>query len=413
VASEGSASGDEDTAINGDLIAGDVDNPSLTYSIVSGPSHGTLTSFNVNTGDFTFQPDVNYNGTDSFTYKASDGSLDSNLATESITVGEGNDGPTANDDNAGSTAEDTDKIISTASLLANDSAGPANESGQTLKVVGVTATADTHGTVTLNDNGTPSIFSDDYIVFHPDAGYTGASKFLYTIQDNGTTDGAADYKQASANVFITVNNFYIGNSTIVSNFNGTAIAGGDYVWFNSIVKVNGRSGREAILRFDSSQISFTSNGVHYVLDVPVNTIIFSASATQASTTYNAATNSWTTTVPASYTGNVFLSGVAFQVPPAGLPGGINNIAWTGRFSSATSALSVDWQWAAAAYDEFSSDEADLGVKAIDGNKFNIFANSDHAGTPEFFKDDVIGGARGGGGSNWTGSYSGTGHVALL
>jgi hypothetical protein len=37
-------------------------------------------------------------------------------------------------------------------------------------------------------------------------------------------------------------------------------------------------------------------------------------------------------------------------------------------------------------------------------------NSDHAGTPENFKPFVIGGARGGGGSNYTGLYSGTGKV---
>jgi hypothetical protein len=320
---------------------------------------------------------------------------------------------TANNDNAGSTPEDTDKIITCASLLANDSAGPANEGGQTLKVISVTATADTHGTVTLNDNGTPNDSSDDYIVYHPNAGYVGSASFNYTIEDNGTTNGTPDYKTASATVFVTVENRYIGSSTIVSNFNGTAIAGGDYVWFNSIVKVNGRNGREVAVRFDRSTISFTANNVNYVVNVPVNTIIFSAAVTQASTTYDSTTDSWTTLVPVGYTGNVFLSGVAFKVPPEGLPGGISNIAWTGRFSSASSGLSVDWKWAAAVYDVFSSDESALGVKAIDGNQFNIFANSDHAGTPEFFEDDVIGGARGGGGSNYTGSYSGTGHANLL
>ena len=36
-----------------------------------------------------------------------------------------------------------------------------------------------------------------------------------------------------------------------------------------------------------------------------------------------------------------------------------------------------------------------------------FPNSYHAGTPEYRKDYVIGGARGGGGSNYTGSLSGT------
>jgi VCBS repeat-containing protein len=413
VANDDSFTTAEDTSLTANVLDNDsdVEGDTLTATLVTGPAHGTLT-FNAD-GSFTYMPAANYNGADSFTYKANDGQADSNVATVSLMMSTVNDGPTANNDNAGSTAEDTDKIITCGSLLANDSAGPANESGQSIHVFSVTATADTHGTVTLYDNGTPNNFSDDYIVYHPNAGYVGSASFNYTIQDNGTTNGQPDYKTASATVFVTVENRYIGNSTIVSNFNGTAIAGGDYVWFNSIVKVNGRNGREVTLRFDRSTISFTANSVNYVVNVPVNTIIFSAAVTQASTTYDSATDSWTTLVPVGYTGNVFLSGVAFQVPAAGLPGGIGNIAWTGRFSSPSSGLSVDWKWAAAVYDVFSSDESALGVKAIDGNQFNIFANSDHAGTPEFFEDDVIGGARGGGGSNYTGSYSGTGHTDLL
>ena len=46
----------------------------LTAILVSGPAHGTLT-LNAD-GSFSYTPDANYNGTDSFTYKASDGSGD-------------------------------------------------------------------------------------------------------------------------------------------------------------------------------------------------------------------------------------------------------------------------------------------------------------------------------------------------
>jgi hypothetical protein len=55
------------------------------------------------------------------------------------------------------------------------------------------------------------------------------------------------------------------------------------------------------------------------------------------------------------------------------------------------------------------DYTGLGVKPVDDNDASIYThNADHAGTPENFKPYVIGGARGGGGSNYTGSYSGTG-----
>ena len=51
------------------------------------------------------------------------------------------------------------------------------------------------------------------------------------------------------------------------------------------------------------------------------------------------------------------------------------------------------------------------VKPVDSNSASQYHNSDHAGTPENFKSFVTGGARGGGGSNFTGSYSATGHVS--
>jgi hypothetical protein len=62
------------------------------------------------------------------------------------------------------------------------------------------------------------------------------------------------------------------------------------------------------------------------------------------------------------------------------------------------------------YTNFSSNYNALGVKPTDDNDASIYHNSDHAGTPENFKPFVIGGARGGGGSNYTGSYSGTGGI---
>src|SRR6185503_13917589 len=49
----------------------DVDGDTLSSILVSGPTHGTLT-LNSN-GSFTYTPALNYNGPDSFTYKANDG----------------------------------------------------------------------------------------------------------------------------------------------------------------------------------------------------------------------------------------------------------------------------------------------------------------------------------------------------
>jgi len=111
-------------------------------------------------------------------------------------------------------------------------------------------------------------------------------------------------------------------------------------------------------------------------------------------------------------GNTFLSGLAYHVPSQGLPGGINPVSWSGTFITDTTGVNVNWQWAAAVYTSFSTNYGTLGVKATDDNHHDcVTLNSDHAGTPENFKSFVIGGAMGGGGSNYTGSLSSTQSVA--
>ena len=62
------------------------------------------------------------------------------------------------------------------------------------------------------------------------------------------------------------------------------------------------------------------------------------------------------------------------------------------------------------YSQFGTDNSSLGVKPVDASDLSSYQNSDHAGTPESFKSFVTGGACGGGGSNYTGSYSGTATV---
>ena len=194
-----------------------------------------------------------------------------------------------------------------------------------------------------------------------------------------------------------------------SNFNGTPIAGGDYVWFNAVLKVKGIDvSSETTIQLIQSTISFAAGGTTYLLNVPDGFITFSPTATEATTTFDGV--AWNTVVPSSFSKNVFLDGLVFQVPAGGLPGGINPVTWSGTFKSDQAGVTVEWQWGAAVYTQFSTDDTALGVKPVDGGQSNPYPNSDHAGTPENFKPFVTGGARGGGGSNWTGSYSGTNAV---
>jgi hypothetical protein len=74
------------TAVNGTLIAVDVDGNPLTYAVSKAPRRGTITALNPSTGAFTYTPAAGFTGSDSFTFKASDGSATSMMATVSITV---------------------------------------------------------------------------------------------------------------------------------------------------------------------------------------------------------------------------------------------------------------------------------------------------------------------------------------
>jgi len=198
-----------------------------------------------------------------------------------------------------------------------------------------------------------------------------------------------------------------GFSSITGNFNGTTIPANDTLWFSSVAKVQGLGSTPATIHLTNQSISYDANGTTYKYSVPDATLTLLPSATTAVASFNDTTNSWTTTVPTNFSGNTFLAALAVPLP-SGLPGGIHNVTWQLNATSDTAGLSVNWQWAAAAYSTFSTDMASVGVKAVDDNHFAPYANSDHAGTPENFQSFVVGGATGGGGSNFTGSYSATG-----
>jgi VCBS repeat-containing protein len=158
----------------------DLDGGPLHAVLVSGPSHGTLALGP--SGAFVYTPDPNFNGTDSFSYRANDGSLDSNVATATITVRPANDAPAAHDDSY-VTDEDTPLTVSAPGVLGND----ADVDGDTLKAVLVTGPS--HGTLTLNGDGS--------FTYAPAADYNGADSFTYKAND-----GALDSNVATVTLIV-------------------------------------------------------------------------------------------------------------------------------------------------------------------------------------------------------------------
>ena len=81
---------EEDTPRDVILTGSDVDADALTFRIVSDPSHGALSG---TAPHFTYTPALNYHESDTFTFVANDGQVDSALATVSVAVGPKNDAP--------------------------------------------------------------------------------------------------------------------------------------------------------------------------------------------------------------------------------------------------------------------------------------------------------------------------------
>ena len=165
---------DEDTpltvnAANG-ILANDTDVDSgdvLTVVLAAGPQHGVL-SLNTNNGSFTYTPNTNYNGTDSFTYRANDGKTSSAPATVTITINSVNDVPVANADSY-SVNEDSPLVVSAPGVLGNDTDADGNP------LTAVLDTGTTHGTLTLNSNGSFS--------YMPSANFNGTDSFTYRASD--------------------------------------------------------------------------------------------------------------------------------------------------------------------------------------------------------------------------------------
>src|SRR6266481_1292662 len=200
------------------------------------------------------------------------------------------------------------------------------------------------------------------------------------------------------------------HSTISSNFNGTAISAGKYVWYSAVFSPQHVGSGPAHIYLRNATVTFAANGTNYTLAVPDADILISSSITTATSSYDAAANKWTISTPPNLAGNTLLTAFSFPVPSAGLPGGINPVTFGGYFFTDTQGVSLNWQWAAAVYTSFNANWNLLGVKPIDATTGSPYNNSDHAGTPENYKSDLTSGARGGGGSNYTGGYSGTASV---
>jgi hypothetical protein len=195
-------SGDEDATLTVNAATGvlngdtDPNGDPLTAVLEIGPAHAGNFSLAAD-GSFSYAPAPDFNGSDSFTYHASDGSLSSGTATVTITVDPVNDAPSFVPGGSVS-VNAADGAVSQA-WATGMSAGPPDEAGQTLSF---NTSVDLLGALLFSVQ--PSIAADGTLTFTPNGG-TGTATVTVTIRDDGGTANGGVNTSAPQTFTITLN----------------------------------------------------------------------------------------------------------------------------------------------------------------------------------------------------------------
>ncbi len=163
----GSATVSEDGTVDITLAGSDIDTgDTLGFAVASQPAHGSVSLLGAVA---TYTPEANYNGVDSFTFTANDGTADSAPALVSLTVSPVNDAPSAIAGSATVNEDGTVDITLTGSDI---------DTGDTLGFA--IASQPAHGSVSL---------LGAVATYTPEANYNGVDSFTFTAND-GTADSA-------------------------------------------------------------------------------------------------------------------------------------------------------------------------------------------------------------------------------
>ncbi len=215
------------TAINSNLGVTDGDAAqTLTWSISSAPSHGSLTGFNAtaSTGAGTitptglsYQPTAGYSGTDAFTIQVSDGTATA-LRTINVTV---NATPTV-------AAVTSQAVCNTASTTAVGFSGTGTtyDWTNTTTSIGLASTGTGNiASFTATNGGTAPVVATVNVT--PSAnGCTGtATTFNYTVNPTPSVTDPSDQ--------VVCNNA----ATTAVNFTGSAVSGTTYTWDNTTTSI--------------------------------------------------------------------------------------------------------------------------------------------------------------------------------
>jgi hypothetical protein len=290
--------------------------------------------------------------------------------------------------------------------------GPATMpcSGVITYTFAVTNTGNTCETLSVVDpllGGTNAIFSQTSVA--PGQGFLFASNYVAGTNTGNLTNtawaiGTAPNGKSATNTnsVITIITTKCVTNQICGNFNSQN-PGNGYVWCNA--HLNCTPGKACTVYCKNATVTLTCNdGNTYTYPVPDCQINFSPSCSTGSCVFNGTT--WTTTLPCAGDSQIFLSGCG--IPWQSDFANCHSVCWTGTFSCSTPGVNCNWQWGAACYNNSNLGNCgNISVKPCQNTPCG-YPTGDQAGTPENCKSSCQGGACGGGGSNYTGSWSSTG-----
>ena len=190
VANSFSSSSVEDIPFNIDLTSQDANNDIISYTILEGPFHGEVTF--ISDSSISYTPFNNFFGLDSFKYVAYDGEAYSEPAMVTIEVTEVNDKPVAIGDHFMIAEDDT--------LHGELQADEGDHFPSYMNMQDLTYS------ITLSTlNGALSVIdTSGKFTYTPDENFFGADSFLFSVTDNGTTDGVDDFLSDTAMIHLFV-----------------------------------------------------------------------------------------------------------------------------------------------------------------------------------------------------------------
>ncbi len=177
---DGFSPNEDQVAFTFNVLTNDTDPDGDTLSVsafnAAGIANGTLTDNGG--GSFSYTPDDDWNGVESFTYDVSDGNGGTDTATATLTVVAVPDAPEAADD-AYTTNQNTPLPVAAPGVATNDGDGD----GDPINVQTALVAGPSNGGVTLNADGS--------FTYTPNLGFSGSDSFTYRVDDGtGLTDDA-------------------------------------------------------------------------------------------------------------------------------------------------------------------------------------------------------------------------------